>query len=111
MQRDCFKIIPLYRRVDSVHYDPDIKKLFRFPVIAMAQAIPDELSPENECLREHLHYDYNSFPRFLEADRSGIIAYPEENDYFLGYEFDGIEVNWENDIKYKCTSLEKRKKK
>ena len=87
-------LCPLNRRVDAVYYDEP--ELFRNPVLALAIV-------EEQCV---------SCQSWSVLERHGrLITYvePEDSDYltsgcgriadnFLGYEFDGVQRDWTQEI-------------
>lgn len=87
-------LTPLSRRVDAVYYDEP--NLCRMPVLALGIFQERAVWKDTRKLQRIME----NLVGFVESDREGFIEYSVERmaDNFIGYEFDGVQLDWTEEI-------------
>lgn len=72
-------VIPVFRKVDAVYFDEETEGVFRLPVFG-------------------IWWDEERDVEFFTSGADGIFDAAHEDRNFIGYEFDGNQRDWAEDI-------------
>jgi hypothetical protein len=103
--REPIALCPLSTRVDAVYYGND-GQIFRDPMLALALYRPRDLHTNQKIESGD---EAGNEIGFVECDRSGFFELDvEKAENFLGFEYDGVQVDWGKEIARLKEKREKR---